>query len=499
MVDNKQEKRKMETKLSGHKREKKVLIPPFLKIDKLAYSSWINDRLPEMLWAVLIIGDTERDNALNMFRHIAHYVKSNHDCYDVTMTGISQFPENKRKEFIEMAVTYSDGIKHALCPLLLFPDLPARKDWEEYLEPQDNEEAWQKLSKAVGETYWHQSESATDCRWIRYLCQIAGDKVRFSSSIEGIDETLRGILEYPNYGDLKHIRPSIRAGELGMDIIKEKGGSEWARKYWQYCFDETCCIPEEAINDKLKNRHNKLIEEMKAPSEHLFNGAVEIRKKIVNHFFDKIKGSAIDPRHEGAFGFALYAVTLFIEFIFYIASLPITGRIALRSMIEVYITFKCLLRREIGEPSIWYEYRSYGTGQLKLIYLKLSELKQKTSCIDLDDLDNLVNEDIWLEFTPINLGHWDSSDLRKISEEVDLKDLYDKYYSYTSGYVHANWGAVRESVFQKCVNPLHRFHRAPTYDVSLMPNITTDAVNILNGILECLSEAYPSFDERMKE
>lgn len=86
-----------------------------------------------------------------------------------------------------------------------------------------------------------------------------------------------------------------------------------------------------------------------------------------------------------------------------------------------------------------------------------------------------------------------------ISEEVGLKELYDKYYSYTSGYMHANWGAIRESVYQKCFNPLHRFHKVPIYDLPLMPSVTADAMNITNSILDCLSEAYPEFNPRLTE
>jgi len=91
-------------------------------------SSWIDERLPEMLWAVLVIGNIERETALNFFRHIADYVSKNQDCYDVTLTGISKFAEDKRKEFIRTATNWSDEVKTALRPLLLFPDLPAISD-----------------------------------------------------------------------------------------------------------------------------------------------------------------------------------------------------------------------------------------------------------------------------------------------------------------------------------------------------------------------------------
>lgn len=487
----------METKLSNHKQYKKELKPPLLQINMMP-SSWIDERLPEMLWAALVIGNVEREKALDFFRYVAKFVQDNSDCYNITMTGISEFEKTKRSELIKRMLSWSDEVKIALRPLVLFPNLPAFDDWKNSLDQPVAKDDWQKLSKGVSKTFWHQSEEATDCRWIKFLCQIVGGKMKFFKSIEGIDDTLRGVFEYPKYGDLRHIRPFIRASEImPLDPTKKDQASKWSKDFWQECFDKTGCIPEEAVSEKIKDRQKTFSEEMEEVRKHYFKETVEVRNKLIDHFFAKSKVSSIDTRHEGAFGIALYGLTLFIEIIFYRVPLSITGRVALRSLVEAYITFKYLLQKEKAEPRIWDDYRSYGTGQLKLLYLKLKELGKEISSIKIDDLDYLANEDKWIEFVPINLGHWDSANLRKISEEVGLKELYDKYYSYTSGYMHANWGAVRESVYQKCINPLHRFHRVPIYDLPLMPSVTVDAREITNCILESLSEAYPKFDFRL--
>ena len=123
-------------------------------------------------------------------------------------------------------------------------------------------------------------------------------------------------------------------------------------------------------------------------------------------------------------------------------------------------------------------------------------MKEVPNCTNLDEMNFLANEDKWVEFVPINLGHWDSANLRKMSESVGLKDIYDKFYNYTSGFMHGNWGAVRESVYQTCVNPLHRRHRIPTHDLPLMPSTTDDAREIMNSIFDCLEKAYPKFKKR---
>ena len=489
--------KKNETSLKGHKQKGKELNPPFLaKGLNMTFSSWFDERLPEMLWAVLIIGNIERDEALRYFRYIAKYVESNQDCSDITLTGLSHLSEEKRKVFIKHFVNYSQDINNILRSLLLLPEIPCFNDWKEILPEPKSEEDWQKLIKGVAVTFRHQSQEATDCRWIKILCEILGGKIKFTRTME---DTAQGILEYPSFGDMRQVRPSIRAMEIGLRQDQKIGSLDWAKYFWKYCFDHTRCVPEEAVNKKIQRRQKKLADEMEDLRKHYFDETKVVRNKLIDHFFATSQTSTIDSRHEGAFGLSLYATSLFIEIIFYRTSLSITGRLGLRALVETYITFTYLLQKEKTEPRVWDDYRSYGTGQIKLVYLKLQELKKNTSSIELDEMDLIANEDKWVEFIPINLGHWDSANLRKMAEEVKLKDLYDKFYNYTSGFMHGNWGAVRESIYQKCINPLHRYHRIPTYNLPLMPSVMKDTMEITNKILGCLSVAYPSFDSIFTE
>lgn len=485
-----------ESKLSHHKRTKKQLTPPLLTLG-MSTSSWINDRMPEMLWAVLVVGNVERKTALEFFRAIAKFVQDNPSCWDVTLTGIYKFPPEKTTEFIKAAVTWSDEVRKALRPLTWYEDLPAREHWREFLADAIETEDLDKLANGVSKTYWHQSEEATDCRWIKYLCEILSGKLKFAKIIDGIEDTLRGVYEYPNFGDLTRIRGFIRTGEMASVIRNDNQLSEWSKKFWQQNFDRTTCLPQQSVSEKTQLRENELYEGMKESRQHYFNSARDIRLKLIEHLLKSSTTSAIDSRHEIAFGLVLYSFSLYLEIIFYSVSLSITGRLAMRSLIECYITLKYLLQKETSEPEIWDTFREYGNGQLKLLYLKLREMKQEINSIESETLNELANEDKWIEFTPINLGHWDSENLRKISEDVGLKNLYDKYYSYTSGFTHGTWGAIRESIYQKCVNPLHRLHRIPIFDLPLMPSVLEDMREIMNNILETLSIVYPKFEDRL--
>ena len=483
------------TDLSKHKKQKKVLIPPFLQIKNLKTESWLNERLPEMLWAVLIIGNIERKEALDFFRYLANFIKENPECYDITITGISKLKVNKRKEMLKIMMSYSEEIRDILSALLLFKNLPSYDDWKNDLNDPIPKEDWLKISRGVVKTFNHQSEEATDCRWLKVLCALISGKLNFP--VGAVDE-IRGIFEYPNYGDLRYIRPLIRSTEIVpfKEAVEEK--NNWASDFWQYCFNETVCVPEEQYDKKIKSRSSKFKKEIEIVRKHYIDETKKIRHELIKHFFNTMQTTTIDSRYEGSFGLAIYGLTLFIEIIFYKVSFSITSRIVLRALVETYIIFKYLLKKEKQDPNIWDSFRDYGIGQIKLIFLKQKELKSKINCIDIEEIDYIANEDKWVEFIPINLGNWNTSDLRTMSMEAKLKDLYDKFYNYTSGYTHANWGAVRESIYQKCLNPLHRFHRIPRQNLPLMLSITNDAIKIVNDILKCLSIAYPNFYFRLK-
>jgi hypothetical protein len=122
---------------------------------------------------------------------------------------------------------------------------------------------------------------------------------------------------------------------------------------------------------------------------------------------------------------------------------------------------------------------------------------QPPKFVNIEWIEQIAGEDIWEEFLNIELGSWSGLDLRRISERSGCKDQYDAYYSWTSGYVHGSWGAVREASFTTCGNPLHRMHRYP--DQELLPDTVSDAVDLTNKILDDLDAAYPKFPHRISQ
>ncbi len=469
------------TDISKHKREGFTLKPPFRQLAGMSPVSWKDDRLPEMLWAVVLIGNLKREEALNLFRKVAALVSKRPELSDVTHSGMAEWSRENRLNFVNLLKESHPDAAKILQSLVIFPQLPGHTEWSEVLgSPSDEGQAADYLSKGVVTTLWHQSQEATDCRWIRFLCEIHGGKIKFSSQIGGIDETLRGVFEYPNYGDLRHIRPFIRSSEISMNMRNEDKKNEWPENFWKACIRSTFCAPlprQEQRKDNIKVRHDQVN---------------KVRHLLLLHYMKTDESSAIESRHDSIFGFGFYSLRLFDEVVATNLSRGAIGRIVLRSFVESYITLAYLIKKD--DPLLWDNFRNYGIGKMKLSYLKTRDLKDKPSFIDEEFLKRITNEDRSEEFSNIELSHWTSSDLRKMSEEAGCKNLYDAYYDWTSSFSHGNWGAIRESSFAMCANPLHRLHLIPSVNIYPLPGVLEDVVKVVNLILSLIESQYPGLN-----
>lgn len=464
--------------LNEHTRVGKKLVPPFLKIPNLRPMSWSNDRLPELLWAGLLICLLPREKALIIFRGVGRYIHSlpeGEKFSDITHSGLAALTSDKLRDVLKVIVCSPEAAT-ALSPLLLFAELPGVEIWREFLVGADPRLGWDALKVAVARTLFHQSQESTDCRWLRVLVASLAGKLVLA---KGDTEKAREILEYPNFGDLRKVRPSIRATE-GVIGSQAGNSTEWPSKFWQQCMKDTPCFPLEA------KRECGEIEPATTKER-----VCEVFSELNKHFYQTQTTTDVDSRHDAAFGMGLYCVSILEELLRLGMASSLISRVALRTLTECCITLAYLLAKE--SPDLWKSYRAYGAGQAKLSFLKLEASSNQPTSVDSETLSQLANEDAWQELVPVELGHWDKSDLRKMSEEVNIKDVYDQFYGWTSTYLHGQWCAIRDSVYDTCGNPLHRLHRVPRSEAHSLPDVVLDACRLTDRVLDLVSAAYPKF------
>lgn len=89
---------KNRTSLQDHKKVGSQLQSGFAQLEgKLVFSSWANERLPEMLWAAIIRVIEDQDFAIGEFQRILSFIASHAEkekLSDVTLSGISRLPED---------------------------------------------------------------------------------------------------------------------------------------------------------------------------------------------------------------------------------------------------------------------------------------------------------------------------------------------------------------------------------------------------------------------
>jgi hypothetical protein len=334
--------------------------------------------------------------------------------------------------------------------------------------------------EAVRLTLFHQSQEATDCRWVRLICAVFGRRV-----IIPVEE-LKLLNGYPHLGDQTRVRPSIRAAEGAMNMGQEQNLT-WPKEFWSECWKKTPCMAL-ASNEKRGSAPGDGTISLKPLSK--------IRGELESHWENTHSTTGIDAKHDAVFGMAFFALRLAEETFSGDNSRGIFGRLALRTLLEIHITLRHLLTED--NPELWRAWRAYGAGQAKLVSLKLEEMPDSPRYVDADLLRSIANEDFEEGFVSIDLGHWAGADLRKLSDNLDLKGIYDRYYGWTSGFSHAHWGSIRESVFSTCLNPLHRGHRYPrTGKLMPLPSVKDDIRDLLNAILSDLDGAYPAFTSRL--
>lgn len=481
--------------LEDHDKKNRSLNSPFKRIPNMELTSWRDTALHEVLWAALLRANQTQEKSLLLFRKIIINAKENiHECENtfITHSALSILTDSAFDSLMQPLLEDSEA-KNILSCLLFLECLPDKRHWERHLSLPTSDTHSEFLMKSIAICSDHQSQESTDIRWFKIMyLTIVSQKIHFPETFD--TEELR---LYPEYGDQRKVRPSIRALEQTTRIVsmgktlpdvfpeemQKKAPNPWQEEFWKECFLKTPCNPLEQKKPEASNE------------KHYFDEFFKTYHELSEHFLSTITTTGVDSRHDAVFGITFYCLALAIT-----ASRGddrrASGRMVLRSIVEAAITIKYLCLKD--DLTIWDQFRNYGSGQTKLAFLKNLKEESLPNFICLEDLERYANEDQWLEFTDIKLKAWANKNLRDIAIEAGSKDLYDKYYDWTSSYTHANWGAIRDTVFTICLNPLHRFHRVPYIFKIDMPSVLPDAAKIINTMLELVSQQYSPFKRRIR-
>lgn len=222
------------------------------------------------------------------------------------------------------------------------------------------------------------------------MTAVAKGELHFPPDSKQLDE----YINYPNLGDMRQVRPSIRAAEmiLRAGVAKDDAPSNWPSEFWMEAWRRTNCLLVNPDEGAKGDDHRPL-----------FDKVAEINNDVFDHFISTIDTTDVDPRHDGAFGLVCYVLHLLAFSLKGVVGQTTQGRITLRSAVEALINLTFLATKD--DPTIWLQYRNYGAGQAKLSYLKFND-EDTPAFVTRDLLEEIANADMWLEFQDIKLGAW---------------------------------------------------------------------------------------------
>ncbi|NTV46680.1 MAG: hypothetical protein HGB11_09240 [Chlorobiales bacterium] len=478
--------------IDQHMRTRSKLVPPLAQIPNMTTSSWSDHHMPEMLWAVLLSGVLERRDYLNVLRKVAvqcrsWFLREDDESVEklspdsevglnfsivVDQTKLAEVSDEDFHDFIKIPLAHPLGYA-ALRPILLIDDLPGIARWKREINAEPTKHDWNTLAHAIANVLDHQSEASTDIRWFKVIVAIISGRMRFPTSFaEGIEE----FRLFPDKGDMRLVRPSIRSMEM---TLRRSYPAVWIEPFWAQALRDTVCI------DPSEGQGYTFIETGIDPDT-----LYAARDSVIEKFRRNIRAERVDARLDSAFGLVLYALSVLEEIGMHRIHTRIVGAVAFRSLVEVCITLRYLGKTDALE--MWQSYRVYGAGQAKLAFLKTQQTHgDLPNFLDESTLHTIANEDTWQEFLTIDVGHWASSNLRKLAMDCGAKDIYDKYYDWSSSYIHGNWAAVRDTNFVSCHNPLHRLHRIPRVAHRGLNSVETDAIGLVNEMIAVLEKLFP--------
>lgn len=174
---------------------------------------------------------------------------------------------------------------------------------------------------------------------------------------------------------------------------------------------------------------------------------------------------------------------------------PHVGPILIRSMVETCITLGWIKIDPLPRSRQFIEY-GLGQEKLSLEHIK-ADITERGDNPNEDDyvnsIESWINSQRYTYFIEVNVGNWSGSDLRKMSESVGMKKIYDLVYSPASAAIHSSWHHIARWNLKYCDNALHRYHRVPD-DPNLGINfqymrsaadIMEETLNIFDGFCNC--------------
>lgn len=494
--------------LEGHFKSGNTYRPPFLAIEQFHMADWIRDDLPDMFWPAALIaldGDQggirfgQMQQEVNKIRDNTHGLRM-----DGRLTSLQDVPESGRAALLplltEKIISAAAMPDLLLAGLRLYSDLPGRWLLVDGFDHRDiehsSDEALNFMSDVVRLLAIDREREAL-LKFVPLAWSMVTGAFRS-------DQTIADVLEgYPGNADLRvladtTIRASFGASKAAENTWRPELKTHrhrWATSFWRQNWKLAPCEPLELLDasesvtpDDTALQIPGTDEQILTVSEDLNNSDTssdELSRRLVaattahvNRYLEQALSPDLDidlfnpSRHEVTSALITRTARSVISVL--LAPHQWSGEHSawlIRQMAETEII---LIWLDAQPDSTAYEkYKAYGRGKEKLMRRQMSNLADQFPEGPPEDLKRTLlhmtrklQGDRGEDFIEVNTdSNFSGKSTRLMAEEVDLAEFYRHVFQSSSGVVHNEWQTLEDSVMQRCLNPLHRFHQIPSMEL----------------------------------
>lgn len=431
---------------------------------------WERDYLPEFLW----IAALAEKHGINHF-HVPYnaFLDEIDKVWDheaVALGLLSDFqlvPEGRRDSFLDDNELMVEELFHRPIGRILafYPDCPA--SWlvqKRFLEGEGHLDPGTELGELralVVRLLPGKTDFPAQVRAVPLNRLLKHRKILFSEHLE----VVKAIPKYPHECDEheKFIVESMARTSINMSIQNRKDLADfkWSQYFWRHNYDLTACNEMEFVvqgGRVVAPSEGQLIQEILIQNGETARAYLDLlRRRFRPDLYDPTK----DEIFFGLFGRMTRLFCLLMEDPNLWAR--DVGGILLRCLADTAITFGYLVTN--GTPDEVKKFIEYGEGQQKLLMLHLQDNYPEEQSLEGLSAKQLAEK--MGRFTPelldIELGHWSKKNSRLLAKDAGMERLYRLVYSPTSGDIHGSWLSLKNSNLTHCAEPLHRYHRLPTF------------------------------------
>lgn len=237
--------------LKDHKKVGKEFIPPLMQIDKMRETSFVNDRLPCLIWMsslYLRLGDR------NATKVIVDFIDTAYNCFEGekiaplqymgSYTTLSDSKKNELYETLRTKPYFNDVLSNLEHQYHLLKSYPLAFLFSEHQYGVDREDAIEMLKEDVEALLDRLSSKATKVQVTAVYAEIISGRMKISAHIDLPD--FNAIFKAPESDDAKRVASFARAhinGFAAASFLKEIGVPEnnWPETFWNEAFDLDGC------------------------------------------------------------------------------------------------------------------------------------------------------------------------------------------------------------------------------------------------------------------